>query len=163
MNACMLSCQTLCSFHYYVKLGFSSQHKICLDDAAIVSHMFTSHSIDSCKKLLHHYGEFDNFIGHVLAITEEAIINGESNKEPYENIKTMRSELESVYKELKISVASRNKEKIIQNLTITLNLLDKLQHEFDKAVNEELEPFFNLGVNYLHSEIERILSKLYSK
>jgi hypothetical protein len=100
----------------------------------------------------------------VLAITEEAIINGESNKEPYENIKTMRSELESVHKELKISVASRNKEKIIQNLTITLNLLDKLQQqEFDKAVNEELEPFFNLGVNYLHSEIERILSKLYSK
>ena len=129
MNACILSLlfnefsQAFRSFHYYVKLGFSSQHKICLDDAAIVSHMFTSHSIDSCKKLLHHYGEFNNFIGHVLAITEEAIINGESNKEPYENIKTMRSELESVHKELKISVGARNKEKIIQNLTITLNLL----------------------------------------
>ena len=75
----------------------------------------------------------------------------------------MRSEFESVHKELKISVESRNKEKIMQNLTMTLNLLDKLQQEFDKAVNEELEPFFNLGVNYLHSETERILSKLYSK
>jgi hypothetical protein len=73
-------CSMLISFFLCSKLP--SQHKICLDEAAIVSHMFTSHSIDSCKKLLHHYGEFTNFIGHVLAITEEAIINGESNKEP---------------------------------------------------------------------------------
>jgi hypothetical protein len=130
MNACILSLlfnefsQAFCSFHYYVKLGFSSQHKICLDDAAIVSHTFTSHSIDSCKKLFHHYGEFNNFIGHVLAITEEAIINGESNKEPYKNIKTMRSELESVHKELKISVASRSEEKIIQVHTVIVLTVD---------------------------------------
>jgi hypothetical protein len=64
--------------------------------------MFTSHTINSCKKMLHDYGEFNNFVGHMLTSMEEEI--NESNKveqmdkEGYENIKAIRSELESVYK-----------------------------------------------------------------
>jgi cell shape-determining protein MreC len=69
--------------------------------------MFTSHTINSCKKMLHDYGEFNNFVDRVLAIMEEEI-NDESDKveqkdKTYENIKTIRSELESVHKELKIT------------------------------------------------------------
>ena len=73
--------------------------------------MFTSHTIDSCK-MLHAYGEFNNFVDHVLAIMKDEI-NDESDKveqkdkEGYENIKTTRSELESVYKELKITIHRR--------------------------------------------------------
>ena len=35
----------------------------------------------------------------------------QKDKEGYENIKTTRSELESVYKELKITIAARDNEK----------------------------------------------------
>ena len=127
--------------------------------------MFTSHTINSCKKMLHDYGEFNNFVDRVLAIMEEEI-NDESDKveqkdkEAYENIKTIRSELESVHKELKITIAARDKEKTMKNLTITLNLLERLQQEFEKTVEEGPgEFFFNLGINYLHSTIESIVSK----
>lgn len=127
--------------------------------------MFTSHTTNSCKKMLHDYGEFNNFVDRVLAIMEEEI-NDESNeveqkdKEAYENIKTTRSELESVHKELKITIAARDKEKTMKNLTITLNLLVRLQQEFEKTVEEGPgEFFFNLGISYLHSTIEKIVSK----
>jgi hypothetical protein len=62
--------------------------------------------------MLHDYREFNNFVGHMLTSMEEEI--NESNKveqmdkEGYENIKAIRSELESVYKELKIAVAFRD-------------------------------------------------------
>jgi hypothetical protein len=118
--------------------------------------------------MLHDYGEFNNFINHMLANMEEEI-NEESNnvdqkdKEVYENIKTIRSELESLHKELKISIAARNEEKTMKNLTITLNVLKSLQQEFEKAVEEEpIEFLFNLaalGINHLHSMIERIVSR----
>ena len=131
--------------------------------------MFTSHTIDSCKKMLHAYGEFNNFVDHVLAIMEDEI-NDESDKveqkdkEGYENIKTTRSELESVYKELKITIAARDNEKTMKNLTITLDLLEKLQEEFEKITEEGPgEFFFILGINYLHSEIQRIVSKTHRK
>jgi hypothetical protein len=134
--------------------------------------MFTSHTINSCKKMLHDYYEFNNFIDHMLANMEEEI-NEESNnvdqkdKEVYENIKTIRSELESLHKELKISIAARNEEKTMQNLTITLKVLKSLQQEFEKAVEEGLIEFlFNLaalGINHLHSIIERIVSKSHLK
>ena len=134
--------------------------------------MFTSHTINSCKKMLHDYDEFNNFIDHLLTNMEEEI-NEESNnvdqkdKEVYENIKTIRSELESLHKELKISIAARNEEKTMKNLTITLNVLKSLQQEFEKAVEEGLIEFlFNLaalGINHLHSIIERIVSKSHLK
>jgi hypothetical protein len=134
--------------------------------------MFTSHTINSCKKMLHDYDEFNNFIDHMLANMEEEI-NEESNnvdqkdKEVYENIKTIRSELESLHKELKISIAARNEEKTMKNLTITLNVLKSLQQEFEKAVEEgPIEFLFNLaalGINHLHSIIERIVSKSHLK
>jgi hypothetical protein len=108
----------------------------------------------------------------MLANMEEEI-NEESNnvdqkdKEVYENIKTIRSELESLHKELKISIAARNEEKTMQNLTITLKVLKSLQQEFEKAVEEGLIEFlFNLaalGINHLHSIIERIVSKSHLK
>ena len=62
--------------------------------------------------MLHDYGEFNNFFDRVLASMEEEI-NDESDKveqkykEAYENIKTIRSELEYVHKELKISITAR--------------------------------------------------------
>ena len=155
----MLSCQTLCSFHYYVKLGFSSQHKICLDDAAIVSHMFTSHSINFIPRTpLHRYDEIRQLLSvHVLFIAGEAIINGETRtKNPMRTLRRNKNANSNLYiKNSRYPLIVQMKEKIIQNLTITLNLLDKLQHGLDKAVNEKLEPFFNLGVNYLHSEIRK--------
>lgn len=130
--------------------------------------MFTSHTINSCKKMLHHYGEFNNFIDHMMA-NMEVEINEQSNnveqkdKEAYENIKTIRSELESLHKELKISIAARNEEKTMKNLTIRLNVLKRLQQEFEKAAEEgPIEFLFNLaalGINHLHSMIERIVSK----
>ena len=132
--------------------------------------MFTSHTIDSCKKMLHAYGEFNNFVDHVLAIMEDEI-NDESDrveqkdKEGYENIKTTRSELESVYKELKITIAARDNEKTMKNLTISLDLLEKLQEEFEKMTEVGSGELFLLllGIDYLHSTIQRIVSKTYRK
>ncbi|MGC2429177.1 MAG: hypothetical protein WA421_19250 [Nitrososphaeraceae archaeon] len=119
--------------------------------------------------MLHDYGEFNNFVDRALAIMEEEI-NDESDKveqkdkEACENIKTIRSELGSVHKELKITIATRDREKTMKNLTFTLNLLERLQQEFEKTVEERpSELFFNLGINYLHSTIERIVSKINRK
>ena len=114
--------------------------------------------------MLHDYGEFNNFLNRALAIMEEEINESDKveqkDKEACENIKTIRSELGSVYKELKTTIAGRDKEKTMKNLTITLNLLERLQQEFEKMVEEGPgEFFFNLGINYLHSTIERIVSK----
>ena len=100
-------------------------------------------------------------------INEESNNVDQKDKEVYENIKTIRSELESLHKELKISIAARNEEKTMQNLTITLKVLKSLQQEFEKAVEEGLIEFlFNLaalGINHLHSIIERIVSKSHLK
>ncbi|MGB7955296.1 MAG: hypothetical protein WCF23_15055, partial [Candidatus Nitrosopolaris sp.] len=88
----------------------------------------------------------------------------QKDKEAYENIKATRSELESVDRELKITIAARDNEKTMKNLTITLNLLEKLQEEFEKMTEGGPgELFFNLGINYLHSTIKRIVSKTYRK
>jgi hypothetical protein len=131
--------------------------------------MFTSHTINSFKKMLHDYREFNNFVDRVLAIMEDEV-NDESDKvehkdkEAYGNIKATRSELESVYKELEITIAARNNEKTMKNLTITLNLLEKLQEEVEKMTEGGPgELFFNLGIYYLHSTIKRIVSKTYRK
>jgi hypothetical protein len=132
--------------------------------------MFTSHTIDSCKKMLHDYGEFNNFVDHVMAIMEDEI-NDESDKveqkdkEGYENIKTTRSKLESAYKELKITIAARDNEKTMKNLTITLDLLEKLQKEFEKMTEVGPGELFLLllGIDHLHSTIQRIVSKTYRK
>ncbi|MFY9799053.1 MAG: hypothetical protein WAJ93_25475 [Candidatus Nitrosopolaris sp.] len=132
--------------------------------------MFTSHTINSCKKMLHDYGEFNNFVDHVLAFMEDQINDEpdkveQKDKEGYENMKTTRSELESVYKDLKIAIAARDDEKTMKDLSITLDLLEKLQEEFEK-ITEGGGPgefFFYLGTNYLYSTIKRIVSKTYRK
>jgi len=58
--------------------------------------MFTSHTINSCKKMLHDYGEFNNFVDHMLTSMEEEINESDKveqkDKEGYENIKTIKSE-----------------------------------------------------------------------
>ena len=52
----------------------------------------------------------------------------------------------------------------MKNLTFTLNLLERLQQEVEKTAEERPdELFFNLGINYLHSMIERIVSKINRK
>ena len=99
--------------------------------------MFTSHTINSCKKMLHDYGEFNNFVDQVLAFMEEQINDEpdkveQKDKEGYENMKTTRSELDSVYKDLRIAIAARHDEKTMKDLTITLDLLEKLKEEFEK-------------------------------
>ena len=84
-------------------------------------------------------------------INDESDKVEQKDKEGYENIKTTTSELESVYKELKITIAARNNEKTMKNLTITLDLLEKLQEEFEKMTKGgPAELFFILGINYLH-------------
>ena len=88
----------------------------------------------------------------------------QKDKEGYENIKAIRSELESAYKELKIAIADRDKEKTMKDLTNTLDLLEKLQEEFEKVTEEGPgEILFHLGIDYLHSTIKRIVSKTHSK
>jgi hypothetical protein len=115
--------------------------------------------------MLHDYGEFNNYADHILASMKDQINDEpdkleQKDKEGYENMKTTRSELESLYKELKIAIAARDYEKTMKNLTITLDLLEKLQEEFEKVVEEGPgEFFFYLSINYLYSTIKRIVSK----
>ena len=131
--------------------------------------MLTSHMVNSCKKVLYDYGEFTKSVDHVLTdmqeeINEESDKAEQKDKEAYENIKTIRSELESVHKELKTSISARNREKVVEHFTITLNLLEKLQQELKKAVAEGPDEFLiNLEINYFRSTIERIVSKANSK
>lgn len=64
--------------------------------------------------MLHDYGEFNNFVDHMLTSMEEEISESdrvEQKAEAYEIIKAIRSELESIYKELKIAIAARDDEK----------------------------------------------------
>lgn len=128
---------------------------------------FSSHTIDSCKKMLHAYGEFNSFVDHVLAIIEDEINEAphkveQKDKETFETIKSIRSELKCVYKRLKIAIAARDDKKTMKDLTITLDLLEKLQEEFEKMTEGgPAELFFHLGVNYLYSTIKRIVSKTY--
>ena len=85
----------------------------------------------------------------------------QKDKEGYKNMKTIRSELGSVYKDLNIAIAARDDEKTMKDLTITLDLLEKLQEEFEK-ITEGGEPgefLFYLGTNYLYSTIKRIDKK----
>ena len=98
-------------------------------------------------------------------INDESDKVEQKDKEGYENIKTIKSELESVYEELKLSIAARDSEKTMKNLTITLNLLEKLQEESEKMTEGEPSELFLLllGINYLHSTIKRIVSKTYPK
>ena len=76
--------------------------------------MFISHTINSCKKMLHDYGEFNIVVDHILTSMEQEINESDEveqmDKEGYEHIKVIRSELESVYKELKIAIAARENE-----------------------------------------------------
>jgi hypothetical protein len=64
------------------------------------------------------------------------------DKEGYEHIKVIRSELESVYEELKIAIAAR--DETMKGLINTLNLLEKLQEEFEKVVEEGVNFFSTL-------------------
>jgi DNA repair exonuclease SbcCD ATPase subunit len=126
--------------------------------------MFTSHTINSCKRVLHDYGEFNNFVDHMLTSMEEEISESDKveqmDKEGYEIIMAIRSELESVYKELKIAIAARDDKKTMKSLTNTLDLLEKLEEEFEKVVEEGPgESLSYLGINYLYSTIKRIVSK----
>jgi hypothetical protein len=130
--------------------------------------MFTSHTIDSCKKMLHDYGEFNIVVDHILTSMQQEINESDGveqmDKEGYEHIKVIRSELESAYKELKIAIAARDDEKTMKGLINTLNLLEKLQEEFEKVVEEGPgEFFFYLGINYLYLTIKRIVSKTQRK
>jgi hypothetical protein len=89
----------------------------------------------------------------------------QKDKEGYKNMKTIRSELESVYKDLNIAIAARDDKKTMNDLTITLDLMEKLQEEFEK-ITEGGEPgefLFYIGTNYLYSTIKRIVSKTYRK
>jgi hypothetical protein len=119
--------------------------------------------------MLHDYGEFNSFVEHFLAIIEDEINEApdkveQKDKETFEIIKTIRSELESVYKRLKIAITARDYEKTMKDLTITLDLLEKLQEEFEKMTEGGKGEFlFYLGVNYLYSTIKRIVSKTYLK
>jgi hypothetical protein len=82
--------------------------------------MFNSHTINSCKKMIHDYGEFNNLVDHMLTSVEEEINESdkvEQDKQGYKDIKAIRSELESVYKKLKIAIAARDTEKTTKDLT----------------------------------------------
>ncbi|HSF50244.1 MAG TPA: hypothetical protein VLA74_05725 [Nitrososphaeraceae archaeon] len=126
--------------------------------------------------MLHGYGEFNKFLDEVVTSMEEAIDDDESqkenNKETLEYIKTIRSEFETIHSELKVFFSARDEEKIMKNLNITLNLLEKLQEAFNKTefqqFNKTVEEgfisfFFNIEISLLHSRIARIISKNYSK
>lgn len=69
--------------------------------------------------MLHDYGQFNNFVDHMLTSMEEEINESDKveqkDKETYEIIKTTRSELESVYKELKITTAAIDDEKTMRS------------------------------------------------
>jgi phosphoenolpyruvate carboxylase len=118
--------------------------------------------------MLHDYSEFNNFVDRMLTEMEQEI-NDESgevqqkDKEAYENVKTIRSELGSAYEELKRSITSREKVKTMTHLTVTLDLLEKLQ-DLAETLEEGLGEFLlNLGIDYLHSTVERIISKTNQK
>ena len=53
----------------------------------------------------------------------------------------------------------------MKNLTISLDLLEKLQEEFEKMTEVGSGELFLLllGIDYLHSTIQRIVSKTYRK
>jgi hypothetical protein len=73
--------------------------------------MFTSHTINSCKGVLHDYGEFNNFVDHMLTSMEEEISESDKVEQMVTKLSRIRSELESVYKELKIAIAARDDKK----------------------------------------------------
>lgn len=59
-----------------------------------------------------------------------------------------------MHKELKISIAARNEERTMKNLIITSNVLNRLQQEFEKAVEEGPIEYllFNLAAKGGHKQ-----------
>ncbi len=78
----------------------------------------------------------------------------------YENIKTIGLQLQSKRADLKINLTDRDEVQIIENLRLTLMILEKLQQEVEKFhVDGITDLLFRLGINYIYSTIERIVMK----
>ena len=126
--------------------------------------MLTSHIIKSCKKMLHDYDEFNRFVDHSLPIMKQMLDKESDSKngqrEVYENIKTIGLQLHSKHADLTISLRHRDEVQIIENLRLTLMILEELQQEVEKIHGDGItDLLFKLGINYIHSTIERIVMK----
>jgi hypothetical protein len=115
--------------------------------------------------MLHDYDEFNRFVDHSLPIIKEMVDKESDSKnglrEAYENIKTVGLQLHSKRADVTISLGHRDEVQIIENLRLTLVILEELQQEVEKIHDDGItDLLFKLGINYIHSTIERIVIKI---
>jgi len=81
-------------------------------------------------------------------------------REVYENIKTIGLQLQSKRADLALNLKHRDEVQSTENLRLTLVILEWLQQEVEKIHGDGItDLLFRLGINYIHSTIERIVMK----
>lgn len=114
--------------------------------------------------MLHDYNEFNRFVDKSLLIIKEMMDEEsdikERQSEVYDNIKTKGLQLHTIHNELAINLRNKDEAYIIENLKLSLRILEELEREFEKIqVDEITDLLYAMGINYVYSTIERIIAK----
>lgn len=114
--------------------------------------------------MLHDYDKFNKFVNKSLPVIKDMINKELDNKERhskvYDNIKTKGCQLQTVQNELVINLGNKEEAQIIENLKLSLWILEELEQEIEKIhVDEITDLLYAMGINYVHSVIEKIVVK----
>lgn len=118
--------------------------------------------------MLHDYNEFNKFVEKSLPVIKDMIDKESGIKEVhgevYDNIKTKGLQLKAKYNELIINLGNKDEVHIIENLKLSLEILEELEQEVEKIrVDEITELLYAMGINYVYSTIEKIVAKTSSQ
>ena len=114
--------------------------------------------------MLHDYNEFNKFMDKSLPVIKDMIDKElgikERQSEVYDNIKTKGLQLQAKQNELVINLVNKDEVPIIENLKLSLRILEELEQEVEKIRADEITDFlYAMGINYVYSTIEKIVAK----
>ena len=114
--------------------------------------------------MLHDYNEFNKFMDKSLPVIKDMIDKElgikERQSEVYDNIKTKGLQLQAKQNELVINLVNKDEVRIIENLKLSLRILEELEQEVEKIRADEITDFlYAMGINYVYSTIEKIVAK----
>ena len=86
--------------------------------------------------MLHDYNEFNKFMDKSLPVIKDMIDKElgikERQSEVYDNIKTKTLQLQAKQNELVINLVNKDEVPIIENLKLSLRILEELEQEVEK-------------------------------
>lgn len=114
--------------------------------------------------MLHDYDEFNKFVDKSLPVIKDMIDKEsgikERHGEVYDNIEVKGLQLKAKHNELVINLGNKDEVQIIENLKLSLRILEELEQEVERIqVDEITDLLYAMGINYVHSAIEKIIVK----